>query len=201
MNELEIVTGRANDQNMGVTPHSSVEAFFREVLVEALEAEGVLVSEPTEYYLVGLLGEFTRARITDEPLSVKLVEAPRDLGERVKNLKEVGDTSLYLTGFFRESLSRQLVKADYYMGLGESAYRQLARQLASSSVREVYEELAAKFPRFVDVLTQVRSQVHFASDDVVALDDEWVQTRSEWVEGRLRKLGVIVGGDDDGYVQ
>ena len=37
-----------------------------------------------------------------------------DPGERVKTLKEVGDTSLYVSGFFAESLTRSLVDVDYW---------------------------------------------------------------------------------------
>lgn len=184
---------------MGVTLHSSVEHFFQEALVDALGRAGVEAAPPTEYYLVGLLGEFTRARIGDEALALKLAEA-EDSGQRVQALKEVGDTSLYVAGFFAESLSRQLVQVDYYMDLGEAAYRELAGRLGSSTVTQVYQELAEKFPRFVDVLAQVRSQVSFGGDDVVALYLEYKRTRSEWVERRLRSLGVLVGGDD-GTVQ
>jgi hypothetical protein len=184
---------------MGVTPATSLSEFFREVLTEALDSEGVRTSEHTECYLVGLLGDYAHTQITDEPLSLKLAETTS--GERVQALKEVGDTSLYVTGFFAESLGRGLVAADYYISLGESAYRELSHRLSSSSVAEVYDELAAKFPLFVDVLASVRSQVAFAGSDVASLYAEWQRTRAEWIEKRLRALGVIVIADQDGYLQ
>jgi hypothetical protein len=182
---------------MGITPHSSVEAFFREVLLESMGRQGVSTTEGAEYYIVGLLGNFTKARITDEPLSMKLVGSQDDPAKRVQALKEVGDTSLYVTGFFSDSLQRRLVRADYYKTIGAAAYRELAHRLAGSSVTEVYEELAEKFPDFVDVLSEVRQQINFAGTDVVQLYEQWLSSRSEWVEGRLRKLGVLVGGSDD----
>lgn len=183
---------------MSVTTHASVEGFFLEVLSDALDRQGVAASQPTEFYLVGLLGEFTKARIPDEPLSLKLVGAgSTDAGERFRALKEVGDTSLYLTGFFADSLQRKLVGVDYYKDLGQTAYGELAQRLATSSAREVYEELAGKFPRFVDVLAEVRSHTSFLRQDVVALFEEWKRTRSDWVEQRLRALGVLVQGPTD----
>jgi hypothetical protein len=181
---------------MSVTTHASVEGFFHEVLAEAMDREGVEASEPTEFYLVGLLGEYAKARIPDEPLSLRLVGTSADAGERVKALKEVGDTSLYLTGFFADSLQRKLVGVDYYMGLGQAAYRELSTRLATSSVREVYQELAGKFPRFVDVLSEIRRHTTFLGQDVVRLYEEWLRTRSDWVENRLRALGVLVQGGD-----
>lgn len=181
---------------MGIERHVSVTGFFHEVLTDALDRQHVEVSESTEYYLVGLLGEFTKARITDEPLSIMLVggeeQAPAD---RVKKLKEVGDTSLYVTGFFASSLDKKLVDPDYYIGLGEAAYTELAHRLrTASSIAGVYEELASKFPRFVDVLAEVRAQVSFVGSDVVELYQEWLRTRSEWIERRLHSMGVLVSG-------
>ena len=165
-----------------------------------MERHGVHTSDSIAPYLVGLLTEFVNVRITDEPLSLLLVGKGQETpGERVRVLKEVGDTSLYVTGFFADSLEKKLVDADYYMGIGTSAYSQLARHLhKSKSIRIVYEELAQQFPRFVDVLSDVRSQVNVASSDLVSMYRQWQQTRSQWIERRLRTLGVLVPGGSSG---
>lgn len=178
---------------MSVTTHASVEAFFHEVLEGAMDRQGVEASESTEFYLVGLLGEFAKARLPDEPLSLRLAgTSTADAGERVRALKEVGDTSLYVTGFFADSLTRKLVGPDYYMQLGQSAYRELAVRLSNSNVAEVYDELSGNFPRFVGVLGQIRRDVDFFGHDVMRLHEEWLRTRADWVEKRLRALGVLV---------
>jgi len=66
------------------------------------------------------------------------------------------------------------------------------------SIGEVYEELAAKFPRFVDALAMVRKRVTLAelhaTSDLGRLYDIWLQTRDEWVEDKLKQLGLIVSG-------
>jgi hypothetical protein len=177
---------------MDVTCHASVDGFFHEVVTDALEAVHLDTSTPTEWYLVNLLGDFTRARIPDEPLALKLAGSREaEPGERVRTLKEVGDTSLYVAGFFAESLGRSLVDVDYYSGLGATAYAELAGRLGGS-LTEVYRELAAKFPGFVEVLGEVRRRVDFAGADVVRLYEAWLRTRDEWVERKLRGLGVLV---------
>jgi hypothetical protein len=188
---------------MGIIGHSSVEGFFQEVLGEALGKAGLQIAPPTEYYLVGLLGEFTKAKISDEPMGLRLVST-EDTAARVAALKEIGDTSLYVSGFFAESLNRQLVDRDYYIGMGGAAYGELAGRMGGSSVSEVYAELSGKFPAFVDVLAIVRSRVNFAGQDVVALYQEWMRTRSDWIEERLSEMGVLVTpppSDDGGYLQ
>lgn len=184
---------------MDVTLAASVDEYFYEVVTEAMDAADLDASEPAGWYLVGLLGDFTTARLTDEPLGIKLVSPGRDAGDRVKTLKEVGDTSLYVAGFFAESLSRSLVDVDYYVGLGQSAYAQLARSLgAAPALTDVYEELAARFPEFVDVLALVRRKVNVAevnaTTDVQRLYEMWLRTRDAWVEKKLIAAGVIVNG-------
>jgi hypothetical protein len=184
---------------MDVTLASSVDEFFHEVVTDALAVVEIEASEPASWYLVGLLGDMTRARLTDEPLGLKLAQsaqAAADAAERVRTLKQVGDTSLYVAGFFAESLSRSLVDVDYYVGIGQNAYAQLARSLgAQRSLTEVYEELAENFPRFVDVLAEVRKRTDFATPDVGRLYEIWLRTRDEWIEKKLRAVGVLVDPD------
>jgi len=151
---------------MAVTTHVSLDAFFHQVVTGALETAGVEASDHTEFYLVGLLGEFAHSRISDEPLSMKLAQASdAPAKDQIATLKEVGDTTLVVTGMFAEWFDRRPVNPDYYMGLGEAAYRQLAARLsASRAFGEVYGELADKFDRFVNVLHRVRDQVNLNDD-------------------------------------
>lgn len=183
-----------------LTLATTVDEFFHEVVSDALSARQLAASEPAGWYLVNLLGELTTTRLTDEPLGLKLAAANEGGGERVRKLKEVGDTSLVLAGFFAESLGRSMVDVDYYVSLGKSAYGQLARQLASpakgrgnQSIPEVYGELAKNFPTFVEVLAEVKKRVDFGQSDVVRLYEVWLRTRDEWVENKLRDAGLIVG--------
>lgn len=183
-----------------LTLATTVDEFFHEVVSDALSAKQLTASEPAGWYLVNLLGALATTRLTDEPLGIKLAQAGDDAGDRVRKLKEVGDTSLVLAGFFAESLGRGLVDVDYYVSLGKSAYTQLARQLGASgrsggarAITEVYGELASKFPAFVEVLVEVKKRVDFGQSDVVRLYEVWLRTRDEWVENKLREAGLIVG--------
>ncbi|MBP6839585.1 MAG: hypothetical protein KA190_19960 [Kofleriaceae bacterium] len=181
----------ADNGIMDVIPHASVEEYFHEVVRDALSTARVSAASSTEWYLVGLLGEFTRGRISDEPLGIKLAEAGSDPGQRVKTLKEVGDTSLYVAGFFAESLGRKLVDVDYYVGLGSSAYHELASRLGGS-ITDVYRDLAERFPAFVEVLGEIRRSADFATPDVIKLYQQWLHTREAWIEKKLRAMGMIV---------
>ena len=72
-----------------------------------------------------------------------------------------------------------------------------ARSLgAHKSIGEVYAELAAEVPRFVDVLAEVRKRVTIAelnaTSDLNRLYDTWLRTRDEWVEKKLKQAGLLV---------
>jgi hypothetical protein len=86
-----------------VTPAASVDGYFYEVLTESLEAVHVRATEPAGWYLVSLMGEFTRARLPDAPLALRLAESWH---RRPAVRTSGGGDPLCVAGFFAESLSR-----------------------------------------------------------------------------------------------
>ena len=192
----------------------SLEAFFKSEVDQALRAEGLPAGGPTEPYLVRLLAAYAAQPIEDRPLGLRLLEAreasPR---ERRSRLREVGDTSLFLSGFWGDSLGGKLVDVDYYIDLGGTAYAELARDRERSprirerscsslpggqeetlAAGEVFTELATHFPRFVGVLMTIRHRTaaRARSDrDIVRLYDRWMRTKSGWAARRLVEEGVI----------
>lgn len=183
--------------------HATVTEFFHGQVTDALRSQGVSAAEPTEFYIVNLLSEYTRpGKTASEPLVLKLAEisnATPDL--KVRGLKEIGDTSLVTSGFFADSLNRRLVDVDYYIAMGTTAYGQLSGLIgatrggsATDFFRGVYAELAAKFAVFVEVLNEVRrnTSIGGGGTNLVRLCEEWLQTGSDWVGKKLRDAGVVV---------
>src|SRR5580692_2994912 len=107
---------------------SSVEGFFHDEVDRAFRAKGLTPGTMVEHYVVQLLAAYAAQGIPDGALALKLAaaidEPPR---ERRRSLREIGDTSLYLSGFWSESLSDKMVDVDYYVQLGGSVYGELAR--------------------------------------------------------------------------
>src|SRR5216110_1099935 len=184
----------------------SLEDFFDGQLDEALRAEGLPPAGPTKPYLVRLLAAYAAQPIEDRPLGLRLLQAqevsPR---ERRSRLREIGDTSLFLSGFWGDSLGGKLVDVDYYIELGGMAYRALARELGcdpdraserhrEASPSEIFAELASQFSRFVGVLMTVRHRTAArgaSARDIVRLYDRWMRTKSGWAARRLVEEGVI----------
>jgi hypothetical protein len=175
-------------------------SFFFEKLGDALKEHRVETAAETEHYLVRLLADYATHPLDDEPLALKLLsatEAPPV--ERRQKLKEVGDTSLFVSGFWSESFARRVVDVDYYIGVGGTAYSQLARVSEGWSkdpFNNVFEELSAKFKRIVGVLTTLSQRIGPAAtpQDLVRLYDKYRNTGSSWARARLAAMGVFVPG-------
>jgi len=189
--------GRDNDR---VQPVASLQEFFKDSVETALRKQGVAADDHTAFYLVNLLTLFTRvdSRVDgDKPLALMLADAAEagDAHERNFVLQRIGDTSLFVAGFFSESFARKLVDVDYYIDIGGAAYGSLSASVRGTmrgrAFGEVFAELARKFRDFVDVLTEVRDAAKGSADtDVLRLYEVWLKTRSERAARLLRSRGI-----------
>jgi hypothetical protein len=190
---MELSQGGVVAMDLKVNP--SLAEFFQDLVSEAIRNQRVDTTTPTECYLVNLLSDFLKSPPDDEPLALKLAQAVSSPDERIRQLKDVGDTSLYVSGFFSDSLQRKLVDVDYYIQMGGAAYMELARYFRgnphSAVFGDVYDELGNKFPRFVDVFAEVAEETMTGNLGLVQLYERWLRTGSEWMERRLRAQGVI----------
>jgi hypothetical protein len=175
----------------------SLEAFFKDEVDRAFRDEGMKADGLTGHYLVHLLAAYAAQPIEDRPLAIRLLQAigasPR---ERRTTLREIGDTSLFVSGFWSDSLGTGLVDVDYYIDMGGTAYGELARAAsgdASEPYGPVFAALAANFARFVEVLMTIsRRTARGRSDrDVVRLYERWLRTKSGWAARRLAEQGVM----------
>jgi hypothetical protein len=171
--------------------------YFKELVETAIEHQHVAVRDVTSFYLVNLLTgfvQFDRSSTTaaDEPLGIRLARALQTGGSRQRNgLREVGDLSLFISGFFADSLTRSLVDVDYYIQLGEVAYGSLARH-GDPTLADVFDELAEKFTACVDVLGEVSERSALASNsDVLRLYEKWIRTRSRRSGDLLVERGIV----------
>ena len=79
-----------------------------------------------------------------------------------ESLRQIGDVSLFISGFFSDSLHRKLVDVDYYVSIGGCAYNALSR-VETDTFSSVFAELGEKFVGFVDVLSEVSERTSCAS--------------------------------------
>jgi hypothetical protein len=173
--------------------------FFKEQVEAACDRANLHPQPLTSYYVVSLLSEFTHlgstptteAMTSNEALGIKLARALQSGGtdQRI-GLKQVGDVSLFITGFFSDSLRRSLVDVDYYVTIGGYAYGSLGA--TDDLLSPIFAELSDKFVLFVDVLTDVSERTSLTShSDLLRLYEKWVRTGSKRNGDLLAERGIV----------
>jgi hypothetical protein len=180
----------------------SIRDFFRDLLSRAIENQRARVQPFTELYLVNLLHGFLASEALyveaedgtwhQKPLAFLLKEALEEAGpSRLRLLRRLGDTSLFVSGFFPDSLARRssLVDVDYYIAMGGRAYDAVARHALE---RSLWEELSEKFRLLVDLLNEVSERTLSSNDSgIVRLYERWLKTGSGRLATLLVQRGVV----------
>lgn len=185
---------------------TNVREFFHGLVTDAVNHQGIETRTETIYYVVNLLVSFADARALYEPTPDGLMIKPLaalygealnapDRETRTRRLRRLGDVALFIAGVFADSLSRKPVDVDYYIAMGGNAYSYLSDTTRSAAqwqtLSAVFEELAAKFTGFVDVLCEVREHTPLRNDrDILRLYEVWVRTGSPRSARKLRQIGI-----------
>ncbi|HKQ70344.1 MAG TPA: hypothetical protein VJT73_13435 [Polyangiaceae bacterium] len=194
---------------MSIALTNSVGSFFHEAVGEAVRQQQVEATDQAMSYLVALLTDFThpdpvRDGAFDRPLAFLLDEALRTSGaERFQRLRALGDSVLYISGFFGDHIENRGVDAAYVTTVGATAYQGVAAMLRRPSLdlegprrdENVFGELATKFDRFVDVLTTVAdstlAQQAKSGRAVLKLYERWQRSGSEILARELGARGIV----------
>ncbi|HEY4708299.1 MAG TPA: hypothetical protein VII64_12640 [Thermodesulfobacteriota bacterium] len=168
---------------------------FKEQVATAIKRQRVQTNAMAEFYLSSLLASFvTSARLMDEPLALSYLKALNSTREvQIQQMRQLGDISLFTSGFFSDSLNRKIVDIDYYMAMGAASYGFVASMHKSDNehVSDLFSELARKFAAFVDVLTDISQRSRLTSSkDILRIYERWLRTKSKLAEKALRDIGI-----------
>ncbi len=181
----------------------SAQEWFREVVAEALGHRKLRVQEVTEFYLVNVLTRFlereqlfvedAEGNVESEPLALILLRAlAAERRERTAGLRRLGDTALFVSGFFGDSLAGRPVDVPYYIAMGERAYGVLAEEERGRGAAP-FDELSDRFELFVDLFSEIAELSQLRSNrGLLKLYERWMLTRSERVANLLRERGVAL---------
>ena len=182
----------------------SIHDFFRELLTLAIENQRTRVQQATELYLANLLSGFLQTEsflVRDEegtldrkPLALMLKDALDEEGvARAQALRRLGDTSLFVSGMFSESLSSSLVDVGYAIAMGSRAYDALGdvAERHGRGARSLWDELSEKFSQLVEVLNEVSDRTLSSSNaGLLRIYERWMRTGSARIATLLAEHGV-----------
>jgi hypothetical protein len=172
--------------------------YFQGAVEGAVGTLKLHVSAHARAYLAQLLGHFISTenfspeQTLAQQLSVALEEHRAEL--RAQRMRQLGDYSLYVAGFFTDSLSRKLVDIDYYIGMGGAAYASAAELDDRRARAHVLAELAKDFPKFVEILALISEETGFHPEnhqDLLRTYDLWAKTGSERLAKQLARAGIV----------
>ncbi|MBF0493168.1 MAG: hypothetical protein HQM15_10365 [Deltaproteobacteria bacterium] len=193
-----------SEENRLIQEVPNLDIYFHGLVGEAFKNQKIEENEHVSFYLVNLLSRFCEpeklysiGKGEEKPLAILFCEAQQEnIQTKAKLLKYLGDFSLFMSGYFQDSLNRKLVDLDYYISMGEGAYSQLstlpvAKQY-STLFSEIFSTLGRRFSQWVDVLTEVSETCQVTQQsDLLRLYEKFLRTKSDRLKSLLSKQGIF----------
>ncbi len=139
---------------------SSLQSFFFDQLNDLNKKSSSPLPGETIYYSSLIMDRFGEAveyfdvteegRVREKTLGVKLLETgsmSRTMQKRA--YRDIGDTALFLCGYFSESLNKKIIDTSYYQEIGQIAYSRL-----NSIIPQAYE-----VPKFFGRLSETFEKI------------------------------------------
>lgn len=181
---------------------ANTRSYFFSSLQEALFARRIETYPAVEIYLVDILEKYmltdklfcesnSSGKKTRETLAELMLRAsnatPR---QRTDLLRKLGDSALYIGGFFGPSLQRKIVDIDYYIDMGTTAYSSLAKEIDDDIYARAFSEISLRFTDFVDVFTWMSQKSIDPQSDVFRQMDVYSKTGSSLILEQLSEQGI-----------
>jgi Mor family transcriptional regulator len=184
---------------------TSPTGFFSDLVNDALAKRRLEVQPLVSNYLVQLLetylvSENLYQKGTLAEMYMRSFHVERQM--RIEMLKKLGDSSLYIAGFFGDSLRRKIIDIDYYKDIGGSAYGSLAKTVEDEFQARVFNDFSTRFIDYVDVLTYIsQSALIQSNQDLLRLYERYVTTGSELAKDQLVEKGLLTNIDKKKHSQ
>jgi len=164
---------------------------FREELSHILDRRGPIAPRSLSYLVDLMTNSITSEAVWAAGEKTYLVDlyleakgAPGRI-ERMQRLRQLGDYSLFISGYFPDSINNH----SYYTDMGSAAYYQVAK-LGKRPMP--YVELATRYQDCVSALTHL-SLVNklYKFEEVGSMYQIYTDTKSPTLKRKLYRLGVV----------
>lgn len=186
--------------------------YFGQALDDAFSARKIKTESRVKVYLIEVLEFYLDAKNlyekekTDEAGKRKpntlaelyLTAANAETRQKIELLKKLGDKSLYISGFFGDSLQRKIVDIDYYVNMGGAAYGTLSKAVDKQDpLRDVFETISKRFMDYVEALSYISQNSMISNNQsLLRLYDRYLQTGSTLAKEKLIEMGIVTLSSD-----
>ncbi len=192
---------------MALTLLSSTKEFFSVAVDEALKERGLKTFPYARDYLVSLLDRHLdvttlyddvdeRGRKVRESFAEMYLKAAQIeiASERIEMFQRLGDRSLYISGFFADSLSRKLVSLSYCADIGKQSYEYISSHVEDDLVAKLYRDLSTRFEKYMDILSFISTKSKMVSEqNILRLFEAYQETGSDYAKDQLVEKGLFPG--------
>lgn len=166
-------------QERRIEPRPQIKTYIVDVLKHYLVVENLYDHEDPS-------GKKTRKTMAEMYLSANQLSRR----ERAENLKKVGDSSLYISGFFSDSFQRKIIDVDYYVDMGKMAFESLAKDIEEDTFSKLFNDLSQQFLNLVDVLAVISQKAKMTdAENVLRMMDVYSKTGSHRIGETLAEKG------------
>ena len=154
------------EKKSNIILETSLQMFFYDHLEEMNKKSTGPLSNELIFYSSLVMNHFGTSKkffeevdgkVKDKILGIKLLEAaqlPKDKQKEV--YRDIAETSLFICGYFSESLNKKIVDLKYYHDLGKSAYFKLNNVVPSFyDIPNFYRVVAGSFNELTNLMNLV----------------------------------------------
>lgn len=156
---------------------ASLQTFFFDELEKVNKKFQSPVSKEKIFYSSLVMDKFSQSkhffekdgdRFRDKILGVKLLEASHlPKNKKKEMIKDVAETSLFICGFFSDSLNRKIVDISYYKDVGQTAYGMLDGMIPSFyDIDSFYRSVSSQFETLAQLMKVVSESTHQNAQDI-----------------------------------
>lgn len=162
----------------GLVLENSLQCYFFDQLTQLNKKSSSPLSNEAIFYSSLVMDRFgvthhlfdnKEGKVSEKILGIKLMESVHLSKEkRKRELKDIGDTALFISGFFSDSLNRKIIDVKYYRDIGQAAYSKLNSLVPSFyDVDSFYVEFSRSFSHatfLIDLLSRELSSKNKSED-------------------------------------
>ena len=160
---------------MGIIFEKSLQSYFYKELLELNKLSSPKLPLEAIHYSSLVMEQFetsenyfekSEGKLREKILGIKLLEVNQLPSAQAKrSLKDVGDTALFLCGFFSESLNRKLIDEKYYHEIGKMAYDRLDSIVPTlNEVHSFYKIIATNFDMLAVLINLVSKKSKLSNE-------------------------------------
>ena len=142
-----------------IKPQPTPQAEWYQAVTQAQRSAGYQFSSELQSYLVITLDHFTTSQhLSQSLLAIEFLEqAQKMTTSNLRQLRNIGDQCLLLSGLFPNRAIQKNVSLDYFVKIGREAYRIIAINPDQSPLDpNLFNNLSKNFIGLMDILHHIR---------------------------------------------